>query len=207
MQPGSWSSEQGQRSFVERARRGQIVEAAIETIAEVGYAKASFARIAARAQISAGLISYHFSGKSELMEQVVRDVDDAMERALEGRVEGAESHLAALRALIEGFVHYCADHPSQLIAVGQIEDSEDRGASEHEKSVSEFEQLLREGQSHGEFRDFTPRLMAVTLLAALEASPTELFARPDTDVGTYADELATTFELAVQRPARKELTR
>ena len=33
-------------SFIERARRAQIVHAAIETIAEVGYAHATFARIA-----------------------------------------------------------------------------------------------------------------------------------------------------------------
>ncbi len=202
MQPGNELDGQESRSFIETARRSQIVEAAIETIVEVGYAKASFARIAARAGISAGLISYHFASKSELIEQIVRDVNDATERAVEGHTRGAETHLAALRALIEGFVHYCAQHPSQLIAVGQIEDSEGWGAGEHEKSVCEFEQMLREGQDQGEFRDFSPRLMAVTLLAALEATPTELSARPDTDVDTYADELAVTFELAVQRPNR-----
>jgi Bacterial regulatory proteins, tetR family len=47
-----------ERTFIEAARRNQIVAAAIDTIAEVGYARASFARIAARAGISPGLISY-----------------------------------------------------------------------------------------------------------------------------------------------------
>lgn len=93
-----------------------------------------------------------------------------------------------------------AEHPSRLIAVGQIEDSEGWGAAEHEKSGSEFERMLREVQDRGEFRSFSPRLMAVTLLAALEATSTELFARPDTDIARYASELARTFELAVRRP-------
>lgn len=179
------------------------MQAAIETIAEVGYAKASFARIAARAGISAGLISYHFSSKSDLISQLVRDVNEAVERAMEARAQGAESYVAALRGVIEGFVHYCADHSSQLIAVGQIEDSEGWADQEHERSVREVEEMLREGQESGEFRDFSARLMAVSLLAAMEATPTELFARPGTDVETYADELATTFELAVRRPPQE----
>jgi TetR/AcrR family transcriptional regulator, fatty acid metabolism regulator protein len=43
------------RSFVSNARRAQIVEAAIETVAEVGYANASLARIAVRPGISKGV--------------------------------------------------------------------------------------------------------------------------------------------------------
>ena len=44
-----------QRTFIETARRAQIVHAAIATIAEVGYARASLARIGARIGISKGL--------------------------------------------------------------------------------------------------------------------------------------------------------
>ena len=51
------------RSFTEGARRAQIVQAAIETIAEAGFRHATFARIAERAGLSStGLISYHFAG-------------------------------------------------------------------------------------------------------------------------------------------------
>jgi TetR/AcrR family fatty acid metabolism transcriptional regulator len=46
------------RSFVSNARRAQIVEAAIETVADVGYAGASLSRIAVRLGISKGVISY-----------------------------------------------------------------------------------------------------------------------------------------------------
>jgi AcrR family transcriptional regulator len=56
--------EDGAETFVEAARRDQIVRAAIETIAEEGYARASFVRIAQRASISPGLITYHFRPRS-----------------------------------------------------------------------------------------------------------------------------------------------
>src|SRR3984957_5760379 len=62
------------RSFVSSARRAQIVEAAIETVAEVGYANASLSRIAVRLGISKGVISYHFAGKDDLIAEIVRQV-------------------------------------------------------------------------------------------------------------------------------------
>ncbi len=56
-------------SFIEKARRAQIMECAIETLAEVGYVKASLGQIAKRAKISKGVISYYFTNKEELLEQ------------------------------------------------------------------------------------------------------------------------------------------
>lgn len=206
MQPENESSGQGRRSFIEEARRGQIVAATIETIAEIGYAKASFVQIARRAGISPGLITYHFARREELMKQVMLTVHNSMDQALSARSEGAESYCAALRALIEGFVHYCAEHPAELLAVGQIaeaaRDAEDARAwaeGSHTATLTELEDMFREGQEHGELRRFSPRVMAVSVLAAMEATPAELMARPGTDVTTYAKELADLFELAIKR--------
>ena len=58
-------------TFIEQARRRQIIEAAIEVLAASGYEYASLERIALRAGISRGLISYHFAGRDELMAAVV----------------------------------------------------------------------------------------------------------------------------------------
>jgi TetR/AcrR family fatty acid metabolism transcriptional regulator len=68
------SHGQEERSFIERARRGQIVQCAIDAIAELGYANASLAEIARRAGVSKGVISYHFEGRRELVEEVVKSV-------------------------------------------------------------------------------------------------------------------------------------
>ena len=54
---------QKDRTFTETARRAQIVAAAIDTIAELGYGQASMARIAERVGITKGVIAYHFDGK------------------------------------------------------------------------------------------------------------------------------------------------
>jgi TetR/AcrR family fatty acid metabolism transcriptional regulator len=69
--------EAERRTFTENARRRQIVDAAIDTIAELGYGQASLARIATRIGISKGVISYHFAGKDDLIKQIVIDVVEA----------------------------------------------------------------------------------------------------------------------------------
>lgn len=197
---GNQSGDQT-RSFIERARRDQIVRAAIETIADVGYAKASIKEIAQRAEISGGLISYHFAGKDELLKQVMADITASLDQSLTERAAEATSYSDALRALMAGFVHFCAEHRTEMYALREIADNSAEPGPDG--SVDELADLLREGQADGEFREFDAHLMAVTLNAALEAVPRELYARADTDVTTYADELAEAFVQAVRRKGRR----
>nr|WP_042197192.1 TetR family transcriptional regulator [Kibdelosporangium sp. MJ126-NF4]CEL22802.1 Transcriptional regulator, TetR family [Kibdelosporangium sp. MJ126-NF4]CTQ89943.1 Transcriptional regulator, TetR family [Kibdelosporangium sp. MJ126-NF4] len=206
MQPENERRGQERRSFIEEARRGQIIDAAIETIAEHGYTKASFARIAKRAGISAGLISYHFANREELINQVMVTVYQSMDADLTARLEDSPSHAEALRRLIEGFVHYCAAHPKDLIAISRIAASATEAHEfverQRDATLDEMADLFRGGQQSGEFRAFTPRVMAVTLTSALEAATRELFERPDTDVAEFATELADLFEHAVRNTPR-----
>ena len=64
----------GERTFVDVARRAQLVECAIDAIADVGYRKASLAEIARRAGITKGAIFYHFANREELIEAVFAHV-------------------------------------------------------------------------------------------------------------------------------------
>lgn len=203
MRPGNQTGDQT-RSFIEQARRAQIVRAAVETIAELGFARSSFVRIAGRAGISPGLISYHFAGKDELIAEVVAHVTGAMTAAIEERTAGTETYTDALRALITGIVHYSAEHRTEMYALREI--AANGGPLDRDNDIAELAGMLRAGQEAGEFRDFTPHLMAVTLNAALEAAPRELYSHRETDAGTYAEELAETFVLAVCRPARPTRT-
>ncbi|MBB5786964.1 TetR/AcrR family transcriptional regulator [Jiangella mangrovi] len=213
MRPRNEATDQKPRSFIEAARRDQIVAAAIETLAELGYAKTSFARIAEHAGISAGLISYHFDNKSELFQQVVADINGLMDGWLTEHIGDAGSYREALQRLIEGFVVFCDTHRAQVLALGQLlagvggHENGELVRSQREQSVGQIEQMLREGQEHGEFRDFSPRFMAVTLLGSIEAIPAELFASPDTDVAAYAKELSMTYDLAVRRSRLSRMTR
>ena len=190
------------RSFTTTARRAQIVDAAIETIAEVGFARASFARITERAGLSSTrLISYHFTGKDELIEQVVQEITSEIGGFVSERMKGQGSAAEALRAYILATVEFVGSHRTQMKALLSIFLS---GGLHYDSSADEpvtsiIEQILSGGQSVGEFRDFDPLVMAVTIRRAVEGLPFLLESHPDLDLRSYAQELVTIFELATRR--------
>lgn len=186
-------------SFIEQARRRQIVQAAIETLAELGYTNTTFARIAERADISPSLISYHFATKQALLAAVLTSVIEAIDASLTADLEGAPDHPTALRILIESSVRFFATRSTEMLAMEQLfgqglEPAVAATAQDHHDTMLiEMEDMFREGQAIGEFGDFPTRPMAVTLQAALEAIPAELLAQPDTDIDAYAAALADLF--------------
>src|ERR1700746_1255755 len=100
----SKNSPDGQRSdrtFTETARRAQIVAAAIDTIAELGYGQASLARIAETAGTSKGGIIYHFGAKDELIRELVAELVARGVAYMEPHIEAAPGGAGKLRAYIE----------------------------------------------------------------------------------------------------------
>jgi TetR/AcrR family transcriptional repressor of bet genes len=53
------------------ARRVQLIEATIETMAEVGYARTTLSAVAARAGLSHGLVNFHFETKEKLLTETM----------------------------------------------------------------------------------------------------------------------------------------
>jgi AcrR family transcriptional regulator len=192
-----------ERSFTAQQRRAQIVQAAIETIAELGYGQASFARIAQRAGLSSTrLISYHFAGRKELIEQVVvelyREIGDFMAE----RVRGQPSAAGALRAYIEGYVDFVAHHRLQMKALLSIflSGGLDYDPAEDEPVVlSPVERILQDGQHAGEFRDFDVRVVSTSVQRSLDGIPMMLESHPDLDLDSCARELVTLFDLALRK--------
>src|SRR5690606_3758989 len=93
------SGQETELTFIEQARRKQIVEATIEVLAEVGYGKASLALIAQRVGISKGVISYHFKGKADLIAQVEAAITEDIEQAVRPEVEAETTATGRLHAL------------------------------------------------------------------------------------------------------------
>jgi AcrR family transcriptional regulator len=185
----------------EQARRAQIVTAAIAVIAESGYGRASFARIAERAGLSStGLISYHFANRGELMEQVVERVIGAITEFMGARMTGATGAADALRRYIEGNAAFVETHPAEMKALLEIflggGFSYDAGQDREAKSP--VEQILRAGQASGEFRDFNVTVMATMIQRAVDGLPFLLTDDPGFDTRTYAAEVITAFELATR---------
>src|SRR5579863_871261 len=109
-----------ERTFIENARRKQIVAAAIDTIAEVGFAQASLARIAERIGISKGVISYHFAGKDDLIKQVVIEIIEDSRAYIIPRVFAESTGPARLRAYIDSNLAFMREHRNSMVAILDI---------------------------------------------------------------------------------------
>jgi TetR/AcrR family fatty acid metabolism transcriptional regulator len=205
MRPESGSDGQKRTSFIEEARRAQIIESAIETFAELGYANTSLARIAERADISKGVISYHFAGKTELMEQIVEQVYREITEFVLLRMEKETTATGALRVNIRSVAAYMRGHRAQLLALGEIfnnvrtADGKRRyGIAFNEPIYEARADLFRRGQQSGELRSFDARVMAITVQAAIDEMFAYWVTYPDHDLEAHADELADLFEHATR---------
>src|ERR1700678_740065 len=192
MQPGEEAAE---RTFIETARRAQIVAAASDTIAAVGYAQASFARIAERVGISRGLISYHFAGKDDLIKQVVIDVLEAGRAYIIPRVFAQSTGPAMLRAYIESNLAFMREHRNYMVVVVEIlrngAFTTDGGRRVDGRDVDVATHLLEEQlarlQAKGELRgDFDPGGMAMAIRATIDVVPQRVAPDPYFKRGSYS---------------------
>ena len=195
-----------ERTFTVAARRAQIVQAAIDTIAEVGYSKASLDRIGARIGISKGLIGYHFTGKDELIRQLVDDVIAEGMAYMQPRILAETTGPDRLKAYIESNLDFIREHRNAMVAIVEIARNDLRDVRRHyyghievDQAVRKLEELLAASQSAGELReDFNPKAMAVMIRAAIDAVSHRQVSDPHFDVETYAREIACTFDLATR---------
>jgi TetR/AcrR family transcriptional regulator, fatty acid metabolism regulator protein len=198
--------EQRPRSFIEEARRRQIVDAAIETIAEVGFSGASLNVVARRAGVSKGIISYHFGSKQALLEQIVIDVYTAGATEMIPRIQEQPSAPEQLRTYVVANLDYIANNRRAIAVATEVitnlrrPDGRPRfGAEENEWNLQGVEQILREGQRTGRFREFDTRVMALAIRSAIDGIAHLYTAGGiDVDMAAYAEELAAIFDRATR---------
>jgi TetR/AcrR family fatty acid metabolism transcriptional regulator len=207
MGSGAVAATEKQRTFTETARRTQIIEAAIDTIAEVGFARASLARIGERIGISKGLIGYHFAGKDDLIKEVVSEVVERGMAYMQPRIIAEMSTGSGfLRIYIESNLAFMRDHRNYMVALVEIRRGIIADGLEHlNADVDAAEHVLEEHlaryQDQGQLRpDFDPRVMAVAIRAIIDAVPRRLAHDPGLDVDTYAAGIADIFHRATSIP-------
>jgi AcrR family transcriptional regulator len=158
------------RTFTESGRRAQIVTAAIEVIAEDGYAKASFSRIAKHAGLSStGMISYHFAGKDDLLAACVAEIEQVTGAFMEPRIAAAVGHVAQLRAYVESNVALVGEHPAEVRALIDMVRNAGSQSPAVNGRLALFEEHFRTGQAAGVFRPFDPRTVALAFTSGLDA--------------------------------------
>ena len=198
--------QESTRTFTETARRAQIVAAAIDTIAELGYGQASLARIAGTAGTSKGVIIYHFGGKDELIRELVAGLVARGVAYMEPQIDAEPTGAGKLRAYIESNLAFMRENRNHMVAIVEIalnaraaDGSRLYDFSVQDAGVAALEQLLAYFQGTGEFRaGFDPHVMAMAIRAAINAVPAQLARDPALDVGHHAREIADMFHIATR---------
>jgi AcrR family transcriptional regulator len=194
------------QSFIAEARRRQIVEAAIVTLDEIGYANASLAQIAKRAGISTALISYHFKDRNDLLDHTLTTLVADSDAYVITRTQVARTPTEQLHAYIAASLAYQGTHQRRYMALLEIvfhARTADNvpyyklADAEEEPTLHELLTLLREGQERGEFRDFDINVMANAIRGAIGEYLLNPSLTAQIDLETYSAELIAIFDRAI----------
>lgn len=198
------------QTFLEVARRKQIVECAIGVLAREGFGRASLSRVAERAGVSKGVIMYHFAGKDALLEQVVSEVFRAATETVRPRVDAEETAAGKLRAYLRARIGFLGTHREHMLALFEIwmnfRDANGKlrlGESDAESTVKAIEEILYAGQRSGEFGAFATSVMAMSIRQAVDGVLLQLRTKPDLDLDLYTRELESLFDRATSPTTRR----
>ncbi|GKU80062.1 TetR/AcrR family transcriptional regulator [Paenibacillus sp. L3-i20] len=197
-------------SFIAEARREQMIEAAIQTLDDIGYVNASLAQIAKRAGISTALISYHFTDKNDLMNHLLQKLVEKSTAYIMERVNQESSSTDKLKAFILASLAYQGTHPARYTALIEIVFNArtpdnipyykiNENDDDEDLIMLELVQLLHEGQKQGEFDHFQVDVMANMIQGAIGEYMLNFAITKKVDLETYSNELVKLIHRAVKK--------
>ncbi|WP_223881087.1 TetR/AcrR family transcriptional regulator [Nesterenkonia ebinurensis] len=196
---------QPSRSFIEEARREQIVASAIAVIAEHGYPAATMGRIAQHAGVSRSLINYHFAGREDLIGQLVVDVFTRGAQAIVPRVETASTPAERLAAYIGANLDFIAGNRRDIVALVRVAAALDTAdglpgvdPAGADQGLEYLRRILRDGQDAGQFAAFDVHQMAVAVRNVIDGVSTQVATDPNLDLAMVTREVAALFHRATR---------
>ena len=193
----------------EKANR--IVEAMRESVAEVGIAGSTFERVAARADVSRGLLHYYFGSKERLLVEVIRRDTEYRIQALEAELRSAASADDVIAAFFTAHRRRVAENQgeiymgSELFVAGRHNEEilRELGAlySRAREAVAE---IIREKEREGVLRlRFDAESTLAYLTAAADGGAVQMLADPslDSDGTAVVGHAVARFLFAAGEPA------
>ena len=174
-------------TFIEEARRKQILDIALEKIAAQGFQNTTIQEIANQAGISKGVIYYHFKGKQELIASIWTALIDELFEYRKKRVETQKTARDKLIVYVETNFRFLNNNFNKFIALFRVgigfgADPSRSNPWSYEGNKRCFEYLsgiLVEGQKSGEFRKFSPEIIAPIIQAAIDGLMIQWVSTPD----------------------------
>jgi AcrR family transcriptional regulator len=183
-------------SPIEARRRGQIIDITITILGEIGYTKTSMVKIARRANISIGLIPYHFKNKNELMRQTLEEIMSGWYGYVAQEVAKASPSTHQLEIYIRANFQYMTTHtqlfPALIEIVFNARNADGVLMYRNDKddpALTLLEDILARGRESGEFKQEAGRTSAIAIRASIDQFLGQLPVRSNFDIDQYTNEL------------------
>lgn len=168
-------SPRGRRPLAERPEpsRKQLMAAAIDCFARLGYQGTSIDRIARDAGVTKGAVYYHFRDKEQLLFEAVKDRIGGFEKQVLNEVVAGHDALANLRHVVDAcFFHATVSNHRRFIITLMVEalDTNVRLSAEFQSILRRMRaflaSLVRQGQENGSLRGDVDAEGAAAVIAA-----------------------------------------
>jgi len=187
----------GQRTFIETARRDQILQGAIATVNEIGYHRASLAEIARRTGVAKSAIVYYFGSKDALLLHVFEHVYIALDAAVEAAVAAETTPTGRLRAYAQSYLAHIDGHRHEMAAGLDIVVSH-RGAdgvplylTGTDDDTALLRSILATGMDAGEFRRMPLPAAVLLVEGLLDVVITPVQRDVDAELAPLSEEILT----------------
>jgi len=158
--------------------RERILREAQRLFAQEGYSAVSMRALARAVNLSPATLYHYFPTKEALLKELAFRIAKRFLEAVAGISESSLEVTHKLDRFCRAHLETLLEEPSQAVIflreAPQHLEEPDRSAflAQQRQYENQLEVILREGLSRNLFRDFEPRFMTLSLLAALNATAT-----------------------------------
>jgi AcrR family transcriptional regulator len=179
------------QSFIEKARRAQIIDTAARLFVDQGFANTSMEDIAQSLGVSRGVLFYYFDGKTALGDEALRIGVRSYVDYVQSRVTRKRSAKAKLQEYTDACLDYQADHPQLYISfvellgcLGENEEKYRLTKSLNQRTRRQLIEIINQGIEAGEFARVDARTLADILQTFIDGMMAMTAMEPGTvDIG------------------------
>jgi AcrR family transcriptional regulator len=149
--------------------RARLLEAAEKVFTELGYHDASIVKIAEAAGVANGTFYLHFTGKQEIFDELVDDLNRRVRQAMAESATRGRTRAESERLGFEGFFRFTAEHPGLYRVIRQAEFASPPALRRHYERIADgYAQGLQAAMDRGEIAQGDPQVLAWALMGAGE---------------------------------------
>jgi len=147
------------------ATRQRLLEAAESVFAELGYHEASIVKITEAAGVAQGTFYLYFASKQEIFEELVRDLNRRVRRAMAAGAERGRNRAEAELLGFRGYFEFAAQHGALYRIIRQAEFVSPQTLHDHYEAIaSGYVVALEAAMDRGEVARMDPEVLAWALM-------------------------------------------